>query len=116
MEQASQGLPGGSDQLEGTSPSFDFSRAELWGGGGNPSSRLGDTLGGALLTGSTPSEGEPLCALLCRSTRAAASGSGGLQAAGVTHDVTDNDTSRVSQSDTAPELHSVTLGTLRPRR
>lgn len=41
MEQASQGLPGGSDQLEGTSPSFDFSRAELWGGGGNPSSAAG---------------------------------------------------------------------------
>lgn len=52
----------------------------------------------------------PRRARLCQSTHAAASGSGG-RAAGVAHDVTDNDTSRVSHSPTAPEVHDVTPGT-----
>lgn len=51
----------------------------------------------------------PLCTRLCQSTRAAASGSGG-RAAAVTHDVTDNDTSRVSHSHAVPELHNVIPG------
>lgn len=55
-------------------------------------------------------EETPLCTRLCQSVRAAALGSGG-RPAGVTHDVTDNDTSRVSHSDTAPEMHNVTPGT-----
>lgn len=46
----------------------------------------------------------------CQSAGAAASGSVG-RVAGVTHDVTDNDTSRVSHSHTVPELHNVTPGT-----
>lgn len=44
----------------------------------------------------------------CQSAGAAASGSVG-RVAGVTHDVTDNDTSRVSHSHTVP--HNVTPGT-----
>lgn len=52
----------------------------------------------------------PLHAFVPKHIRAAASGSGG-RAAGVTHDVTDNDTSRVFHPHTAPELHNVTPGT-----
>lgn len=57
MKQGSQGLPGGSGQLEGTSPSFDLSRAELGSEGPILVPWLGDTLGGALLPGNTPNVG-----------------------------------------------------------
>lgn len=81
--------------------------------------RLGDTLGGALLAGSTQSVGRRapsvrFCAVAPVLPRRVPAG---CRPAGVTHDVTDNDTSRVSQSDTASKQHNVTprtAGTLRP--
>lgn len=82
MKQASQGLPGGSGQLEGTGPSFDLSRAELGSGGANPSSVAGRHPGRGFARRKHAERGEesPLCSLLCRSTSAAASGFGGRQA------------------------------------
>lgn len=73
--------------------------------------RQGDTLGGALLTGSTQSVGRGAPA--ARVFAEAPALQRWVPAGGrpVTHDVTDNDTSRVSQSDAAPELHNVTPGT-----
>lgn len=116
MEQGSRGLPGGSGPLEGTSPSFDLSRAELGSEGPILVPWLGDTLGGALLAGSTPNVGRraPSACFCAEAPALPRRVPAGGRPAGVTHDVTDNDTSRVSQSDTAPELHNVTLGMLRP--
>lgn len=80
--------------------------------GADPGSEVGDTLGRALLTGSPRSGGWRVSAArTC--AQAPHRRVGFRQRAGgrpVTHDVTDNDTSRVSPSDTASELHNVTPG------
>lgn len=73
---------------------------------------LGDTLGGALLTGSTQSVGGELPACVCANSSVLPRLiPAGEPAAGVSHDVTDSDTSWMSHSDTASKLHNVTPGT-----
>lgn len=73
---------------------------------------LGDTLGGALLTGSTQRVGGELPTCVCANSSVLPRRiPAGEPAAGVSHDVTDSDTSWVSHSDTAPKLHNVILGT-----